>query len=93
MSVVSDYALFVTNPIPTASAFHCDGIVLIHHVLEGADLGNVAGEAALGPLQFHSCRVQRAQGKRGYIFEDGADIGAGGDMFEVVVIVHKGRTD
>ncbi|OAX31945.1 hypothetical protein K503DRAFT_777152 [Rhizopogon vinicolor AM-OR11-026] len=59
------------NEIPKGSAFHCDGVVLIYHDLKGADLGNVAGEANLGLMQFCLCIVQRAQEKWGYVFEGG----------------------
>jgi len=62
------------NEIPKGSTFHCDGVMLIYHVLEGAELGNVAGEARWDLMQFCLCIVQRAQGKWGYVCEDGANV-------------------
>jgi len=47
------------DEIPEGGAFRCDGVVLVNHVLEGADLVGVAG---LGLMQFCLCTIQRAQG-------------------------------
>ena len=60
------------DEILEGGAFCCDGVMLVYHVIEGADLVDVSGEAGLGLMQFRE--GTGFQGKGGYAFEGEAGV-------------------